>query len=248
MSAKFDTKGAMWFMVILNFTKGLNGFRAFDNTRFYIRLMARTIKDTYSFLLIFCYTTIAFGALYSVSANTNGSAFDKLWMLPYELNLGVFDSYNEFNFEFVNFMLASSINVIMMLNLLISILSDSFDKFQIEAQEIDYKEKLSLIIELESLYTIFRKTTRKGYVQLCDYDSQDENKEKWSEDIKEIDIKIDKLSENLEKRLNEIDDRQEYGNKAYEKIEKKILDSDRKIDDIALKLEIIMKSMNLSKD
>ncbi|OMJ96039.1 hypothetical protein SteCoe_421 [Stentor coeruleus] len=259
MFIKFDTKGTMWMMVILNFTKGLNGFRAFDNTRFYIRLMARTIKDIYSFLLIFCYTTVAFGALYSVSTNTDDSTFSKLWKIPYELNLGVFDSQDGFNLEFINFTLASSINVVMMLNLLISILGDSFDKFQIEAKEIDYKEKLSLVTELESLYLILRKRKRKGYVQLCDYNSNDENEEIWSGKIKEIEIKIDKLSKNLHKRLNGVDDRQEYGNKVYEELEKSILkmkeesnekieENTKKIGDIAMKIDLILKNIILDKN
>ncbi|OMJ96038.1 hypothetical protein SteCoe_420 [Stentor coeruleus] len=238
----FDSMPALWLMIVLNFIKGLNGFRAFDNTRFYIRLIARTIKDAYSFLFIFCYTTLAFGALYSVSSDSNTSSFSQLWQIAYELNLGAFNNKEGFSLQYIYFMLASSINVIMMLNLLISILGDSFDKFQIEAKEIDYLEKLKLIIELEGFYLILRKKKNKGYVQLCDIDSHEEGEEKWSGKIKEIENKIDKLSKNILKRFNKIDTRQDKVSKAFESIEKSISrmrkESNQRIDDLALKIEL----------
>lgn len=238
----FDSMPALWLMVVLNFIKGLNGFRAFDNTRFYIRLMARTIKDTYSFLFIFCYTTLAFGALFSVSTDSNASSFSQLWQVSYDLNLGSFNNGEGFSLQYIYFMLASSINVIMMLNLLISILGDSFDKFQIEAQEIDYKEKLKLIIELEGFYLILRRHKKKGYVQLCDIDSHEEGEEKWSGKIKEIENKIDHLSKNMLKRFNILDTRQDKVCKAFESIEKSIdrmrEESNRRIEDLAIKIEI----------
>ena len=53
--------------------------------------------------------------------------------------------------EFTFYMLASVVNVIIILNLLISILRDNFQKFQIDSVRLDRIEMLDLIIEYEKL-------------------------------------------------------------------------------------------------
>ena len=51
-------------MILLNFIRGLSGFRLFDMTRFYVQLIIRSVKGVFSFLLIFVYSTIAFGVVF----------------------------------------------------------------------------------------------------------------------------------------------------------------------------------------
>jgi hypothetical protein len=51
----------------------------------------------------------------------------------------------KFNLEYVTFMLAVVLNVILMLNIIISILGDSFDEFQSFAVYYDHKEMAQVI-------------------------------------------------------------------------------------------------------
>ncbi|OMJ82416.1 hypothetical protein SteCoe_16891 [Stentor coeruleus] len=223
----YDLQLLTWVMIGLNFIKGLTGFRAFDNTRYYVRLLVRAINDSYSFLFIFVYTTLAFGSLNSVTSSS--TLFSMLWKVPYELSLGQFASPEDFSIEYMYFLLASSVNIIMMLNLLISILGDSFDRFQIEAEEIDYIEKLKLLMDHQCFYIILKKKEQKGYLQLCDLDGHAGSLEKWNGKIKEIEMKIDYNGRMMEKRLKSIESVQERTMKMCEAIERRMQRIEEKI-------------------
>ena len=217
-----DLTFAKWFMVFFNFLKGLNIFKAFNNTRFYIALLIRIITETYSFLIIFFYSTLAFGGLYIASVGNKYDCFNMLWKIPYELNFGVFDASTEANVEYVYFMLASLLNIVMMLNLLIAILSDSFDKFQIEALELDYKEKMDVIVDIESLFLVIKTKTNKGFLQLCDLDSKETEEEPWGGKIKEIEQKIEKMSKEVNLKFKVIEKNQRSTHELHSRIEGKI--------------------------
>ena len=219
---KRDLTFAKWFMVFFNFIKGLNIFKAFDATRFYIALLIRIISETYSFLIIFFYSTLAFGGLYIASVGNKYDTFNMLWKIPYELNFGVFEASTEASIEYVYFMLASLLNIVMMLNLLIAILSDSFDKFQIEALELDYKEKMDVIVEIESLFLVIKTKTNKGFLQLCDLDSKETEEEPWGGKIKEIEQKIEKISRDVNIKFKVIEKNQKSTHDLHSRIEAKI--------------------------
>ena len=160
-----------WFMAIINFFRGLTGFRAFDETRYYTRLIIRSFKDSIFFILIFFYSTFAFGIIYYTSkpeVDSETTILMVIWKSPYELNMGSFDD-GAFDtvLSYMYFMMASVINVIIMLSLLISILGDSFESFQLESQEIDCLEMAELVIELESLMYNKRGMNDKTFFQKC---------------------------------------------------------------------------------
>ena len=220
-----------WLMVFLNFIKGLNIFKAFNATRFYIALLTRVIQETYSFLIIFLYSTLAFGALYIASVGLKFDKFIMLWKTPYELNFGVFDSSSEANIEYLYFVLASLLNIVMMLNLLIAILSDSFDKFQIEALEFDYREKMDVITEIESLFLLFKSRELKGFLQLCDYDLGANDEEPWGGKIKEIELKIERISREVEGKYKKLERNQSIVLETNCRIERMIEKKHEEVDD-----------------
>lgn len=211
-----------WLMVFSNFIKGLNIFKTFNATRFYMGLLIRAIIETYSFLIIFCYSTLAFGALYVASVGNTDSPFIMLWRVPYELNFGVFNSVDDLSIEYLYFILASLLNIVMMLNLLIAILGDSFDKFQIEALELDYKEKLDVILEIECLFVLLNTRKRKGFFQLCDYDSKDNEEEPWGGKIKEIEMKVGKISKAIDEKFKAMESNHLEAMGVFSRIEKKL--------------------------
>ncbi|OMJ96041.1 hypothetical protein SteCoe_423 [Stentor coeruleus] len=245
----FDGSIILGIMVLLNFIKGLNGFRAFDNTRYYIRLLVSASHDIFPFLFICAYSTLAFGALYSISIESDKSTFYLLWGASYELNLGVFENHHEFSLNYFYFMLATTTNIIMMLNLLISILGDSFQKFKIEAQEIDYKEKLCLITELECFYLILGKKKMKGFLQLCDVASQKEDEEKKFEKFVEFEGKMDEFSKNMQDRICDLEKEIKKNKEAYKSLENEIVkmrdENCKRSEELALKIDMIMKSLRI---
>ena len=218
-----------WFMVLANFLRGLSGFRAFDNTRFFSRLIRRAFFDSLSFLLIFLYSTLAIGVLYLVP--NSQEKLEKLWTSPYELSMGGFDNKDMDFLEYFGFMIATLINVIIILNLLISILGDSFDSFQAESNEIDTLDMAELVIELETLISWNRGVNTKMYMTKCQ-EMTTEGNTNWEGRIKAMLSAIDsvkkesnenykklmKSDELLNATLKEFVEISKKNNEAFEKI------------------------------
>lgn len=156
-----------YIMVIFNFIRGLSGFRIFSITRFYTTLIIRSFYDVMPFLLIFFYSTLFFGTLSWTSSHSRENAFIDLWKKSFELNMGGFDNPSEMNFQYLTFILACVINVIVILNLLISILGDSYEHFQSQAIELANLEMLDVVLELETLMIWKRSLNHKSYIQAC---------------------------------------------------------------------------------
>lgn len=91
-----------------------------------------------------------------------------LWIDSFSLIFGESDDMKSdiFDLKYVTFMLAVVINVILMLNMIISILADSFDEFQLNSEIHDYYEKIQVIKEVEQIKSIFRPTNLKQYMHM----------------------------------------------------------------------------------
>ena len=59
--------------------------------------------------------------------------------------------------------MARIVNVVLMLNMLISILGDSYDNFLLERHIIDYREKLESVIEIQRMMFFKRVPGKKQY-------------------------------------------------------------------------------------
>lgn len=166
-----------WTMILLSFIRGLTGFRAFNYTRFYTRLILRAFQDIISFIFIFCYSIIAFGVLSTY--NDKGNSITRIWTSSYDLSLGQYAIDENNLLSYASFMLASIINIIVMLSLLISILGDSFERFQMESIDIDYKEMAEELRTVEILIFCRRKYGGQMYLQICDTERNSEDLYDW---------------------------------------------------------------------
>ena len=83
-------------------------------------------------------------------------------------------------------MLASVINVIIILNVLISILGDSYHRFQAEAIVVSSMEMTELIIEIETMMFWRRSNNEKKYLQVCDSVRYDGITDAWEGKLKAI--------------------------------------------------------------
>ena len=195
-------------MVFCNLIKGLSGFRAFSMTRFYISLIFRALHDSLSFIVIFLYSTLAFGILHYVAAGQpDSNAFYTIWQAPYQLDISNFENENVNSLEYVYFLLASIINVIIMLNLLISIIGDSFDKFRTESIELDCMEMTEFVIELENLMFWKREFNEKTYLQICQDVKADGNNDSWEGRVRAITSLITKFQEENRQNFKLIQDK-----------------------------------------
>ena len=121
--------------------------------------------------------------------------------MPFDLNLGNFNSNDTFSLDYVGFFLASIVNVIVMLSLLISILGDSFDRFMLEAVEIDHIEMAEVVYDMELLYFFNKQDARSEFMQICDTLKSSYSIVDWEGSARAIEQNVTK---SFEKRLKPI--------------------------------------------
>ena len=78
-----------------------------------------------------------------------------------------------------------------MLNLLISILGDSYERFQLEQAIVDNKEKAKISMELRSMMFWFNKQSLLKCIRLRNSAFQDEDDKNWEGRIRFMDRKFD---------------------------------------------------------
>ena len=83
------------------------------------------------------------------------------------LNFGSFidrDENTDYFLDYLVFVGALIINVILMLNILISILGDSYEKFQEKRTVIDYREKIEYMLDLQKIMIWIKTKTSLLYL------------------------------------------------------------------------------------
>jgi hypothetical protein len=219
-----------WFVVITCFIRGLTYFRAFAKTRFYVRMILDTAKKTVAFLVVLLYSTLAFCVLYSAS-DDNYETFEDAWHESFELDMGGFDTSTYSDLKKACFHLASIINCILMLNLLIAILGDAFESFLQKANEADLTEMLDLIIELEYLMIWKRDKGIEVYLQKCDTNVDNADEDEWEGRTKALERKLDTWGNDIHSRI-------ETFQEALENFEDRInRNHEKKINDMGKALE-----------
>ena len=182
-----------WTIALLNLLRGITIFNLFDGTRFYKDLIFRVIKDIRHFFLLFIYSTLAFGFLFMISREET-LRFDSLWEKSYSLNFGEYGSTPDgiYYLEYAVYLCATIINVILMLNLLISILSDSYEKFQIDQYTINIKEKAKISKEFLDMMIWTSKRSELKYVKVCKAGFEVDSDETWEGRSRFMEKKIDR--------------------------------------------------------
>ena len=130
--------------------------------------------------------------------------------------------------DYIVFIGATIINVVLMLNLLISILGDSYERFQLTQVIIDYKERTNLIIEILSMKTL-KAFESLEYLHVCISANENEEDENWEGRIRYMDTKLDKNFKKLTDEL--IQDKSLFKDKIVS-FENKISLSEKKLEAI----------------
>ncbi|OMJ92492.1 hypothetical protein SteCoe_4727 [Stentor coeruleus] len=157
-----------WLVIVYNAIRGLSGFRAFKTTRYYIRLIFLSLDKIKYFLAIFIYTILSLGFL-NISTMHIDLNFSNLFVLPFAFTAGAIDTDEGLSVvKGITIIVAVTISIILMLNMIISILGDSFDEFQLKADIFNYREMAGVIIEIKCLSEWFYKIEDKcEYLHIC---------------------------------------------------------------------------------
>ncbi|OMJ79063.1 hypothetical protein SteCoe_21010 [Stentor coeruleus] len=195
-------------LTILYWARAVTYFRIFDKTRYLIRMIIETFSDIVPFLLIFFTATFTFSLLFFITNQSDNLALT--FVYTYKLNFNDFsgflsDDWSTQNFNtmfWVIFFISSILNSIVLLNMLIAIMSDTYDRVQEDQVVADCKEMAGLIMQAEGMIFWRRKISKKGYLQRCDYVRHlTSETTEWMGKIRAIKKSITRL--NLKSRSND---------------------------------------------
>ena len=223
--------------IFLSFVRGISYFRLFKLTRYLINLIFQVVQDIQGFLVLLMYSTLAFCFLFIVLSQGKGDTvesgtmpFDIYLMLSYNLVLGGFDSMEYQIIEYLCLTFALLINPIIMINLLTSIIGDTYDRVQSDNLSADMKELMDMIQEVENMLFFRRGQNKKQFFQECSEFEKQDMDAGWEGKLRAI--------------QNIIDSIQEQNSDNHEAILKRLRMQDRLISYQSNKLESILKKFD----
>lgn len=169
------------FIILITWMRGVTYFRIFSPTRYLINLLFEVLTDIPAFLVIFFYTITAFSFIfYSLLEDNRDQNFYVTFVDTYSTTLGNTSTEGYSQLEWLFYVLITLFNFIIMLNLLISILSDTYNR--VKEQEIiaDGQELASMILEVELMLFWRSDMNEKEYIHLCrDQSAEEASEEKF---------------------------------------------------------------------
>ena len=218
--------------IFFSFVRGISYFRLFKLTRYLINLLFQVVQDIKGFLVLLMYSTLAFCFLFIVLSKGKGGEngtepFDIYLMQSYNLVLGNFDSTDYHIIEYICLTFALMINPIIMLNLLISIIGDTYDRVQSDNLSADMSELMDMIQEVENMLFFRRGQNKKQFFQECSEFEKQDLDAGWEGKLRAI--------------LNIIDSIKEKNAETHEVIMKNMKTQHRSIELQSEKIELIAK-------
>jgi hypothetical protein len=146
--------------------RGVSYFRIFTVTRYYINLIYEVIIDILPFLTILFYSTIGFSLTFENLQASDRPYFGYVTE-SWEINVGGFDTSSYGKLMYLAFFLHTVINPIIMLNLLISIMSNTFGRVNSQVIVADSRELAGMILEAELMLFWRRNSNHRMYLHVC---------------------------------------------------------------------------------
>ena len=187
----------------------LIGFiRIFDKMRYLIRMCSEIVKSMGPFMLVYI-TAIAAFCLCYYSDSKSTYSFGEIIVNLYSLSYGQFNNNDDTGLQTFVLVVATLILTLMMLNLIIALMGDVFQKVKGAIEVAEKKEMASIILEIDSIMWLKirrRKSTRK-YIQQCSLAEHKHNKNDAQRETEEIMHVLGSIGQKYkvsEKRLEEV--------------------------------------------
>jgi hypothetical protein len=188
--------------------RGLTAFRVVDGTRYYVRLILTSLDSIKYFLIMFCYSSIFFSVLFTISQGREVS-FDTLWDQGWSQNFGgeiEMEDTRNFVMTYMTGIVATVVNVVLMLNMLISILGDSYDNFSLERNIIDYTEKLEICLEIQKVLFWRKLSGSDIFLHVLPSPFEDDDgQQDWQGKIMYMEKKQERRLDNIHEKVTEVD-------------------------------------------
>lgn len=170
-------------LMIISFSRGISFFRLFNDTRYIIQLLVNVIIDMKSFAILLTYSTVSFSMILMVQGKDK--SFAKHLKDSYMVNLGEFHTDDFDGLSWVIFVLMSILNVIILLNMLILIMGETFSSVRENSEIADYIEIAEMLLEVETILA-HENHDKKKYLQICEAETLINRTDQLTRDIKKI--------------------------------------------------------------
>ena len=197
-------------LIFISWIRGITYFRITKSTRYLNKLLFQVCKEIVPFLIILFYSILTFGL--ALSANDPEKEFFNHLTDSYLIIIGTWDNPNQPQFFSIFLLLATLLNPIVTLNLLIAILTDTFEVVKENEDVADAQELIGMIVEMETLMFWKRGKNIMGFVHVAEADS-DEN---------EDDFRIEMMIKNLKNKVDGIGEEMKSYEKDFLKFQGKI--------------------------
>lgn len=201
-------------VIFLSFLRGISYFRLFKMTRYLINLLFQVVADIGGFLILLSYSTLSFCFLFIVLIKCTGTpeeileceqnkVFSNQLLSSYNLVLGNLEVKPADIVEYFCVTFALLINPIIMLNLLISIIGDTYDRVQSDSLSADMKELMDMIQEVENMMFFRRNQNHKQFFQESTPFEKQDQEGGWEGKLRALQAIIERIeTKNAESHAN----------------------------------------------
>ena len=196
-------------LVLLSWLRGISYFSIIGKTRYLIKLIIEATIDIGSFFVILFYSTVAFALTYQSIhrySNPDGLDFWDYFLNAFKLNLGELNTEEAKGIMgWILFIIVSIINPVIMLNLLISIMGDTYGRVKEGKIVADARQLASMILEVEGVMGWKRNLNEKFYMKIvCEESYLSGAAGSFLDKIQEINEKVKALANNFESMKQEV--------------------------------------------
>ena len=221
-----NEKDMLALLLFVSWMRGITYFRLNASTRYLIKLLFQVCSDIVPFLIVLFYSIVAFGLILDAFDSEDSDPFLPWLTSSYMIILGGWDNPTSPDFYSVILLLATMLNPIISLNMLISILADTFEQVSENQLVADSLELIGMIIEIETLMFWNRNKNAKNFLQSMEDDTidvvaddelvkqidnirskigyLDQNFKFAKENIERSDTKINKCTDQVMEKLQEL--------------------------------------------
>ena len=184
--------------ILMMYFKLFYFMRIFLSTSYLVRMIIETTKDMKNFALVVFISIVAFAnAFYIIGRNSDeedgnlaGELFTDAFIFSYRMGLGDFitDGFTtrDQDLLWVIFLINTIIILVVLLNLLLAIMGDTFDRVKDSARWIMYQELAQLIQENNFLVTTKSMFSRSKYITVLQSRIEDNAGTTWEGRVNEL--------------------------------------------------------------
>jgi hypothetical protein len=166
-----DERYLLSVLIFISWFRGITYFRITTSTRYLIKVLFQVCWDILPFLFILFYSVMAFALMFKAFDEEFDNTFFPFLTFSYNILLGNWAKPTSPDFFSLILFLATVLNPVISLNLLIAILTDTYKTVNINKVIADSQELASMILEVETLLFWKRKENHKMFIQIADHDS-----------------------------------------------------------------------------